>query len=82
VLVDGVAVKARRVTPDFVAVDVAPGEHVIDFRFDRPWWVWATWLPMLIAPLLGWAIGRRYRGAASGAGAGERGARGIGIGTT
>jgi hypothetical protein len=60
--VDGSEVKVRRVTPDFVAVDVPAGEHVLELRFDRPWWVWATWLWLAGAVVIAWAIGRRHRG--------------------
>ena len=51
VFVDGAAVPIRRVTPDFMAVDVPAGTHTITARFDRPWWAWASWLciPLTIA---------------------------------
>ncbi|MFT3693560.1 MAG: hypothetical protein QM831_10505 [Kofleriaceae bacterium] len=43
--VDGEEVPVRRVTPDFPAVDVnTPGKHTIELRFERPWWLLASWL--------------------------------------
>ncbi|HET9624862.1 MAG TPA: hypothetical protein VFP84_26020 [Kofleriaceae bacterium] len=63
VYVDQVEAPVRRVTPDFPAVDVAPGHHVIAFRFERPWWAQAAWLAWLIVPLLAWLATRRMRSA-------------------
>ncbi len=61
--VDGVEVPIRRVTPDFPAIDVEPGKHVLAFRFERPWWAQAAWLAwpgISIAAWLGMrALGRR-----------------------
>jgi hypothetical protein len=57
--VDGKEVALRRVTPDFFAVDVPAGEHRLAFRFDRPWWAWASWLLVLAAILAGRALGPR-----------------------
>ncbi|MBX3155563.1 MAG: hypothetical protein KF773_06170 [Deltaproteobacteria bacterium] len=42
--IDGVEVPIRRVTPDFPAIDVPMGNHVLAFRFERPWWAHAAWL--------------------------------------
>jgi hypothetical protein len=42
--VDGVEVPIRRVTPDFPAIDVPAGKHVLALRFERPWWAHAAWL--------------------------------------
>jgi hypothetical protein len=42
--IDGEEVPVRRMTPDFPAVDVPPGKHEVALRFQRPWWVWASWL--------------------------------------
>jgi len=53
--VDGVETPIRRVTPDFPAVDVGPGKHVIELRFERPAWallVWLVWPGLAIAAWL------------------------------
>ena len=57
---DGAAVPLRRVSPDFLAIDVPPGAHVVRVRFDRPLWTWLLWLvgPLLVA---GAAIEQRRR---------------------
>ncbi|MDQ3366490.1 MAG: YfhO family protein [Myxococcota bacterium] len=57
--VDGAPVPIRRVTPDFPAIDVPPGAHVLTFRFERPWWAHASWLAGPVMVLLGWALQRR-----------------------
>jgi hypothetical protein len=59
--VDGAPVPVRRVTPDFPAVDVPPGKHVLTFRFDRPWWMHAAWLAWPLLTLLAWRVTRRGR---------------------
>jgi hypothetical protein len=59
--IDGVAAPVRRLTPDFPAVDVLPGRHVIEFRFERPWWANAAWLAWPAVPLVAWLITRRRR---------------------
>jgi hypothetical protein len=59
--IDGVEVPVRRVTPDFPALDVGPGHHVITFRFLRPWWVHASWLTWPLVPLLAWLAARLRR---------------------
>ena len=51
---DGVEIPIRRVTPDFPAVDVPTGKHVIQFRFERPWWAHASWLAWPGVTLLAW----------------------------
>jgi hypothetical protein len=57
--IDGVATPVRRVTPDFPAVDVPPGHHALAFRFERPWWVHASWLAWPLVPLVAWRVTRR-----------------------
>jgi len=46
---DGREVAVRRITPDYMAVDVPRGEHVLQLDFRRPVWVWLLWL---LAPAL------------------------------
>jgi len=57
--IDGVPAPVRRVTPDFPAVDVSPGHHVIALRFERPWWAHVSWLPWPVMPLVAWLVTRR-----------------------
>ncbi|MBA3541258.1 MAG: hypothetical protein H0T79_16725, partial [Deltaproteobacteria bacterium] len=59
VYIDGAPATVRRVTPDFPAVDVPPGNHTITFRFERPWWAWACWLAWPGAAALAYLILRR-----------------------
>lgn len=66
--IDGKAARIRRVSPDMIALDVAPGEHTLGVSFERPHWQWALWLLWPLCALLGWLaerwIGaRRRRGA-------------------
>jgi len=58
--VDRIEVPVRRVTPDFPAVDVRPGHHVVELRFERPWWVHASWLAWPLVSLLAWLFTRRW----------------------
>ncbi len=41
---DGKPVAIRRITPDYMAIDVPPGRHQLDLHFDRPLWTWLLWL--------------------------------------
>ncbi len=59
--VDGKPARIRRVTPDFMAIDVEPGEHLIGLRFERPWWQWSLWLLAPLAALAGWLFERWLR---------------------
>jgi hypothetical protein len=66
--IDGAAAPIRRVTPDYMAIDVPAGTHTIDLAFERPRWTWLLWFlcPWLIGA--GWAgetILRRRREAAA-----------------
>lgn len=56
---DGKPVALRRVTPDFPAVDVPAGTHVIQLRFERPWWAHASWLAWPVVVMLAW-FGTRW----------------------
>ncbi len=58
--IDGRAARIRRVTPDMMAVDVDPGEHVLALSFERPWWQWALWLLVPLAALAAWLVERRW----------------------
>jgi hypothetical protein len=57
--VDGNEVTVRRVTPDFPAVDVGPGKHTIELRFERPWWLIGVWLLWPGTALGAWYVMRR-----------------------
>jgi hypothetical protein len=59
--VDGEEVPVRRVTPDFPAVDVPAGKHVLALRFERPWWAHASWLAWPGVVLLAFFGLRLYR---------------------
>jgi hypothetical protein len=59
--IDGEAAPVRRVTPDFPAVDVPPGQHVLAFRFERPWWANAAWLAWPATAILAGLVMRRRR---------------------
>ena len=52
--IDGNEVPVRRVTPDFPAIDVPVGRHVLAFRFERPWWALAAWLAWPGTALTAW----------------------------
>jgi hypothetical protein len=52
--IDGVEAPVRRVTPDFIAVDVGNGRHLVQFRFERPWWAHASWLAWPGIALAAW----------------------------
>ncbi|HUS32377.1 MAG TPA: hypothetical protein VMZ53_27945, partial [Kofleriaceae bacterium] len=58
---DGNEVPVRRVTPDFPAIDVPPGKHVLEMRFERPWWMLASWLAWPLISLGAWFVLRRRR---------------------
>ncbi len=60
VYLDGVEVPMRRVTPDFPAVDVPTGKHVIQLRFERPWWAHLAWLAWPGCVLGAWFVLRAY----------------------
>lgn len=59
--IDGDEVPVRRVTPDFIAVDVPPGQHTLAVRFERPWWAHAAWLAWPLTALLAWWLTRSAR---------------------
>lgn len=59
--IDGVEAPVRRVTPDFVAVDVDKGARLLQFRFERPWWAHASWLAWPGVSILAWLALRLWR---------------------
>lgn len=59
--IDGREVPIRRVTPDFPAIDVPPGRHVLTFRFLRPWWLDVAWLAWPLTVLAAWLATRKRR---------------------
>lgn len=59
--IDGAEAPVRRVTPDFPAVDVPAGRHVLQFRFERPWWAHASYLAWPLVSLAAWFGLRLYR---------------------
>jgi len=42
--IDGAPVPIRRISPDYMAIDVPVGRHAIALHFDRPLWTWLLWL--------------------------------------
>lgn len=59
--IDGSEVAIRRVTPDFPAIDVPPGTHMLTLRFERPWWMHAPWLGWPLISIVAWLVLRRRR---------------------
>ncbi|HEY5933129.1 MAG TPA: hypothetical protein VIU61_00760, partial [Kofleriaceae bacterium] len=59
--IDGKPAVVRRVTPDFPAVDVPPGKHLLQLRFERPWFVHASWLAWPAVPIGVWLVLRRRK---------------------
>lgn len=57
--VDGEEVQVRRVTPDFPAIDVGPGKHTIELRFQRPFWLLLAWLAWPGTAVLAWLALRK-----------------------
>jgi hypothetical protein len=41
---DGKPVAIRRITPDYMAIDVPPGRHELALHFERATWAWLLWL--------------------------------------
>jgi hypothetical protein len=62
---DGNPAPVRRVTPDFPAVDVPAGTHVLEMRFERPWWMHVAWLAWPLISLGAWLVLRRRKPAAA-----------------
>ena len=60
VYLDGAEARVRRVTPDFPAVDVPTGKHVIQLRFERPWWAHLAWLAWPGTAFAAWLALRLY----------------------
>lgn len=60
---DGAAVPIRRVTPDYMAVEVPESKHELELRFERPLWTWLLWLLWPGLSAAAWAVeGRLERG--------------------
>lgn len=55
---DGEPVAIRRITPDFMAIDVPPGRHHLALHFDRPIWTWLLWLLWPAVCLGAWGAAR------------------------
>jgi hypothetical protein len=74
--IDGAAARIRRVTPDYLALDVPDGDHALRVQFDRPVWTWILWLvgPGLVAAAAAGERRWRRRAAAAEARGGRRGA--------
>jgi hypothetical protein len=49
------------VTPDYPAVDVPPGKHVVTLRFERPWWMQVAWLPWPLISIACWLALRKRK---------------------
>ncbi|MEP7343019.1 MAG: hypothetical protein ABI977_35150, partial [Acidobacteriota bacterium] len=58
---DGAPVPIRRVTPDYMAIDVPEAKHRLELRFERPLWTWLLWLLWPGLPAAAWAFERRRR---------------------
>jgi hypothetical protein len=58
---DGAPVPIRRVTPDYMTIDVPESKHLIELRFKRPLWTWLLWLSWPGLPAAAWAFERRRR---------------------
>jgi hypothetical protein len=56
--VDDQPVEIRRITPEFMAIDVPAGRHHVALRFDRPLWTWLVWLLWPGLTILGWWVSR------------------------
>ena len=59
--IDDQPADVRRVTPEFLAIDVPAGTHHVALRFDRPLWTWLVWLLWPGLTLLGWSVSRPRR---------------------
>jgi hypothetical protein len=59
--IDGEEVPIRRVTPDYPAVDVPAGKHVLTLRFERPWWMQASWLAWPLISIACWLLLRKRK---------------------
>jgi len=57
--IDGDETRVLRVTPDFPAVNVPAGKHTIEMRFERPWWLLASWLLWPGLSIGAWYVLRR-----------------------
>ena len=60
ITIDGHAAAVRRVSPDFLAVDVPAGAHHLVAHFHRAGWTWLLWLFIPLAIALEPAV-RAYR---------------------
>ncbi len=58
---DGNPIDIKRVTPDFPAVEIPPGKHTLEMRFERPWWAQAAWLLWPGLTIAAWLV-MRMRG--------------------
>ncbi len=55
---DGAPAPIRRVTPDYMAIDVPASKHRLELRFERPLWTWLLWLLWPGLSAAAWAFER------------------------
>ena len=58
---DGEPARIRRVTPDYMAIDVPAGEHTFQLDFDRPKWIWFLWVLWPWLAISGWVAEKWLR---------------------
>ncbi len=56
---DGISVPIRRVTPDYLAIDVPAARHKLELHFERPLWTWLLWMLWPGLTTAAWAFEKR-----------------------